>query len=334
MADGFVLEIPEMVGIPLSPKRSPQAAIGSWPEGTLIISADSHMLETDLWVDRFPEHLKDQAPRMEFVDGGWRMRRRRPADDPAAAGGRPMHDAGMRARHDQHRSAPRRSRHRGRGEGADLPAAPVRAVHVRRDDEPARDLCGLQRAHRRGLQGGEGSFVPGDGPQLLGHVRRPRHGGSLPGPRRPLPDGSDQAGQGRRRRADPVQRSQARSAVGRHRPVGHSARLPHRRGHPLRGPRRGRNLRAHPDAGFSPHLGPAYLRRRLRPLSEAEGGVRRRRHLLGGVDDPRRRHDLQFVPDGYEPQAGPSAELVLVQPLLRDLHDRSGRPGAPAPHRP
>ena len=26
MADGFVLEIPEMVGIPLSPQRTPQAA--------------------------------------------------------------------------------------------------------------------------------------------------------------------------------------------------------------------------------------------------------------------------------------------------------------------
>ncbi len=73
MADGFVLEIPEMVGIPLSPKRKAQAALGSWPVGTTIISADSHMLETDLWVDRFPEHLKDQAPRMEFRDGGYQL---------------------------------------------------------------------------------------------------------------------------------------------------------------------------------------------------------------------------------------------------------------------
>lgn len=73
MPDGFVLEIPEMVGIPLSPKRQPQAATGAWPEGTVIISADSHMLEPDLWIDRFPEHLKHQAPRMEFVDGGWRL---------------------------------------------------------------------------------------------------------------------------------------------------------------------------------------------------------------------------------------------------------------------
>jgi len=73
MPDGFVLEIPEMVGVPLSPQRKPQAATGSWPDGTVIISADSHMLEPDLWVDRFPEHLKQQAPRMEFRDGGWQL---------------------------------------------------------------------------------------------------------------------------------------------------------------------------------------------------------------------------------------------------------------------
>jgi predicted TIM-barrel fold metal-dependent hydrolase len=71
--DAFVLEIPEMVGIPLSPQRTPQAATKPWPKGTVIISADSHMLEPDLWVDRFPEHLKEQAPRMEFKDGGYQL---------------------------------------------------------------------------------------------------------------------------------------------------------------------------------------------------------------------------------------------------------------------
>jgi predicted TIM-barrel fold metal-dependent hydrolase len=71
MADGFILEIPEMVGIPTSTRRKPQAAKGPWPAGTRIISADSHMLETDLWIDRFPAHLKDEAPRMRFHDGGW-----------------------------------------------------------------------------------------------------------------------------------------------------------------------------------------------------------------------------------------------------------------------
>jgi predicted TIM-barrel fold metal-dependent hydrolase len=71
--DAFVLEIPEMVGIPLSPQRVPQAATKPWPEGTVIISADSHMLEPDCWVDRFPEALKAEAQRMEFKDGGYQL---------------------------------------------------------------------------------------------------------------------------------------------------------------------------------------------------------------------------------------------------------------------
>src|SRR5262249_48575670 len=71
MADGFVLEIPEQVGIPLAAKRSAQAKTQDWPEGTIIVSANSHMLEGDWWVDRFPEHLKHQAPRMEFKDGAY-----------------------------------------------------------------------------------------------------------------------------------------------------------------------------------------------------------------------------------------------------------------------
>ena len=71
MPDGFILEIPEMVGLPTSTRRKPQAPKRAWPAGTRIVSADSHMLETDLWFDRFPEHLKAEAPRMRFHDGGW-----------------------------------------------------------------------------------------------------------------------------------------------------------------------------------------------------------------------------------------------------------------------
>src|SRR5580704_7080477 len=72
-ADEFVLEIPAMVGVPLSTAREAQAATKAWPAGTRIISADSHMLESDLWFERFPEHLKHEAPRMEFKDGGYQL---------------------------------------------------------------------------------------------------------------------------------------------------------------------------------------------------------------------------------------------------------------------
>ena len=70
----FILELPAQKEVPLSPQRRPQAKQHDWPEGTVIISADSHMLETDCWIDRFPEHLKEHAPRIEFKDGGWHFR--------------------------------------------------------------------------------------------------------------------------------------------------------------------------------------------------------------------------------------------------------------------
>ena len=80
MADSFVLEIPEQVGLAVATARRPQAKRGDWPAGTRIVSADSHMLENDLWVDRFPPELRDQAPRMIFHDGGWDL----------SVGGKPM----------------------------------------------------------------------------------------------------------------------------------------------------------------------------------------------------------------------------------------------------
>jgi predicted TIM-barrel fold metal-dependent hydrolase len=73
MADGFVLEIPEQIGIPVAPQRTAQRPQRAWPAGTRIVSADSHMLEPDLWVDRFPPELRDLAPRMMFKNGGWEM---------------------------------------------------------------------------------------------------------------------------------------------------------------------------------------------------------------------------------------------------------------------
>lgn len=71
MAEGFILEIPEQVGLPLAAKRSAQAKTREWPAGTRIVSADSHMLEADCWIDRFPDDMKHKAPRMIFKDGGW-----------------------------------------------------------------------------------------------------------------------------------------------------------------------------------------------------------------------------------------------------------------------
>ncbi|BCW88539.1 hypothetical protein sos41_16800 [Alphaproteobacteria bacterium SO-S41] len=75
MDGSFVLELPEQVGLPLAAKRKAQTGPeNAWPAGTRIVSADSHMLEHDLWIDRFPEHLKEHAPRIAFENGGWQFR--------------------------------------------------------------------------------------------------------------------------------------------------------------------------------------------------------------------------------------------------------------------
>jgi predicted TIM-barrel fold metal-dependent hydrolase len=73
MAEASVLEIPEMTGIGDAVKRTAQADGWQAPAGTRIISADSHWLEGDIWVERFPEHLRDRAPRVFFENGGWEV---------------------------------------------------------------------------------------------------------------------------------------------------------------------------------------------------------------------------------------------------------------------
>ena len=67
----YILEIPEQIDIELSPNRTPQAETKPWPAGTRIVSADSHLIEDDYWLEGFPDDLKDQAPRMKRVDGAF-----------------------------------------------------------------------------------------------------------------------------------------------------------------------------------------------------------------------------------------------------------------------
>jgi hypothetical protein len=83
VSDSFVLEIPEMIGIPPAAKRKAQAKTNDWPAGTVIVSADSHMLERDCWHGKFPPELRDKEPRIEFKDGLYHLRR--PADDSRSA---------------------------------------------------------------------------------------------------------------------------------------------------------------------------------------------------------------------------------------------------------
>ena len=65
----FVLEIPEMIGMPVAAKRKAQGKINDWPAGTRIISADSHMFERDCWHGKFPPEFAGREPRVELKDG-------------------------------------------------------------------------------------------------------------------------------------------------------------------------------------------------------------------------------------------------------------------------
>jgi predicted TIM-barrel fold metal-dependent hydrolase len=69
------LSLPEILGIGMPRERTPQANGGTWPEGTRLVSVDSHWLENgDVWTSRFPEHLRDKAPRIWRDEAGaWRM---------------------------------------------------------------------------------------------------------------------------------------------------------------------------------------------------------------------------------------------------------------------
>ncbi|MGH2633074.1 MAG: amidohydrolase family protein [Tepidiformaceae bacterium] len=76
MTAASVLEIEKMHGIGDARDRVAESASPGahrLPAGTVIVSADSHWLEGDIWVERFPEHLKHRAPRVFFEDGGWQV---------------------------------------------------------------------------------------------------------------------------------------------------------------------------------------------------------------------------------------------------------------------
>ncbi len=73
MTAASVLEIEKVRGIGDARYRTAESEGRELPAGTVIISADSHWLEGDIWVDRFPEHLKHRAPRVFFENGGWEV---------------------------------------------------------------------------------------------------------------------------------------------------------------------------------------------------------------------------------------------------------------------
>src|SRR5215471_20266532 len=61
----------EGLGAPKDRRPGPLAELGL-PAGTEVFSADDHIsLSQDIFYENFPAALKDQAPRVMNVDGGW-----------------------------------------------------------------------------------------------------------------------------------------------------------------------------------------------------------------------------------------------------------------------
>jgi len=62
---------PEGLGAPKDRHPGPLADVGL-PAGTEVFSADDHIsLADDIFYERFPESMKDRAPRVMNVGGGW-----------------------------------------------------------------------------------------------------------------------------------------------------------------------------------------------------------------------------------------------------------------------
>ncbi len=72
MADTSTLAYPAG-GLGAPKDRSPGAPVDlGLPAGFEVFSADDHIsLADDIWYEHFPQHLRDQAPRVMQVDGGW-----------------------------------------------------------------------------------------------------------------------------------------------------------------------------------------------------------------------------------------------------------------------
>ena len=86
-------------------RATPARSVGL-PAGTEVFSADDHIsLAEDIFYERFPESMKDQAPRVVYEDGAWNL----------AIGGKTFLPAGVHRRADAVRPAGRLGHQRPRG---------------------------------------------------------------------------------------------------------------------------------------------------------------------------------------------------------------------------
>src|SRR5271167_529606 len=65
---------PEGLGAPKNRQEHAVAAASGLPPGTEVFSADDHIsLAEDIFYERFPDSLKERAPRVLFQDDAWTL---------------------------------------------------------------------------------------------------------------------------------------------------------------------------------------------------------------------------------------------------------------------
>src|SRR4051812_39816452 len=68
---------PEGFGAPKDRRRHAMGRDVGLPEGTVVFSADNHIsLAADIFYERFPDDLKDNAPRIWYEDGAYQVGRK------------------------------------------------------------------------------------------------------------------------------------------------------------------------------------------------------------------------------------------------------------------
>jgi hypothetical protein len=68
---------PEGYGAPKDRQGHADGVSVGLPEGTVVFSADNHIsLAEDIFYQRFPDHLKDRAPRIWYEDGAYQLGRK------------------------------------------------------------------------------------------------------------------------------------------------------------------------------------------------------------------------------------------------------------------
>ena len=192
-----------------APKDRTGGATGSLglPAGTQVFSADDHIsLSEDIFYEKFPEAMKDQAPRVIYDDGAWTL----------AVGGKTFlprefnavlmqYDplAGSRTGDVDARLAELESD--GIHRELAFPNALLGLMGWPDKDGPRAVLPHLQRAHRRGAGAFERPLLRRRHDQLVGRRRLPPHARRAEGARPQDVLAAAQARRRRRRQADRLQ---------------------------------------------------------------------------------------------------------------------------------